>query len=340
MANLIGRKTQAGWEVVGKVNFPPDQTGGHFSECFYVEKDGIRAFMKVIDLSVYKDIGSVLTGLSGFDYETRLVSHTTSAGLSRVVRLLESGSIVVDAANPVAFLRSLPYLVFERGEGDIRKTVDVSKHVDDRWRFCVLQRAAAALMQLHQTNIAHQDLKPSNVIRISGDNLKLGDLGRSSMRGAAAPHDVLDTPGALAYSPFELTYSFLLPDWVQRRLATDVFHLGCLMVFVFTNVVLPAAVISRLDTAYRPEKWGDSYEGVVPHIQAALSEVVQEISADFPPLFREELVNLVLDLCNPIPLLRGSAHGAASQAGTVLWLQKFVSRLNLLEKRAAVLAKK
>lgn len=339
MPNLIGMKTTDGWVITEKVHFPPDHTGGNFSECYFVERGGAKAFLKLLDITNFGDFQELLGGLSAFTYETSLVSLTTRNGLSRVISLLESGELETDPTNPVAVLRRLPYLVFERGAGDIRKTVDVSKVVSDRWRFCVLHRATAGLFQLHQANIAHQDLKPSNVIQMTGDDLKIGDLGRSSMRGSTAPHDGLSVAGALSYAPFELTYSYILPDWMQRRLATDVFHIGCLTVFVFTNVVLPAQVFAHLEPGYRPGAWGDAYEGVIPHLKAALDKTVDEIANDFPAAFRQELVSLVLDTCHPDPLKRGALHKLGGAAGTTLWLQKFVSRFDLLEKKATVMSK-
>jgi len=340
MANLIGKTTSGGWVITELVQFAPDHTGGYFSECYFVERDGSRAFLKLIDISRFSDIGRLLQGLTEFSYETELVKQSTASKLSRVVQLIESGEIEVDATNPVAVLRKLPYLVFERGEGDIRGTVDVSKSVADKWRFCILHRAAAGLLQLHQANIAHQDLKPSNVLQIKSDNLKIGDLGRSTMRGNSAPHDVLEVAGALPYAPFELRYSYLLPDWLHRRIATDVFHIGCLTVFVFTNVVFPAFVIERLAPVYRPEAWGDPYPGVIPHLKAALDSSLAEMAPDFPAEFRDELVALVRDLCNPDPMQRGIGSKSRSTAGTSLWLQKFVSQFDRLEKRASISARR
>ena len=115
--------------------------------------------------------------------------------------------------------------------------MDVSKTVSDQWRFFVLHQTALALLQLHQQSIAHQDVKPSNVLLFGADKLKLGDLGRSSLRGKPAPHDAMHVAGAWNYAPFEQRYAHLPADWLERRLSTDVFHLGCLVVFAFTNIV-------------------------------------------------------------------------------------------------------
>ena len=150
---------------------------------------------------------------------------------------------------------------------------------------------------------------------------------------------MLPIPGARPYAPFELQYSYVLPDWVQRRLATDVFHIGCLIVYVFTNIVLPGHVFSRLDPIYQPDVWGDPYLQLVPHISAAFESSLSEIAQDFPVEYRDELVSLVRDLCNPNPSARGVGQGPSTAAGTSLWLQRFVSQFAILERRASVKAR-
>lgn len=334
--DLTGMTTPQGWTLASKVAFPSDHTGGHFSDCYHGERGGDKAFVKVLDISSAKGLNELLANLSSFQYETGLVTFSTQQRMSRVVRLLESGELVADPTNPTEVLRNLPFLVFERGDGDIRESVDVSAKVSNHWRLTILHQTAAGLIQLHRGNIAHQDLKPSNVLRIGDTSLKVADLGRSSRRGAVAPHDTLDVPGALKYAPFELSYSYVLPDWTKRRLATDVFHMGCLTMYVFTNVVFPTEVFARMDPVYRPGKWGDPYPSVIPHIKTAMEEVLADVSVDLPDAFRGDLVPLIRDLCNPDPESRGTAIGSLRNVGTSLWLEKFVSRFAALTKRAAI----
>ncbi len=334
---LTGKTTPGGWVIGEQVTFPPDHTGGNFSTCYLVAKGGETAFLKALDIERF-DITELLWNLSGFQYESELVDHCTTTGLSRVTRMIEAGKIERDPSLSPA-LRNVPFLVFERAQrGDIRSSVDISREVTDQWRFFVLHQAATALMQLHGESIAHQDLKPSNLFIFSDSKVKIGDLGRASMKGKQAPHDVLVEPGARNYSPFEQRYGLgaVPADWVERRLSADVFHLGCLAVFVFTNVCFPQYVMSKLAPAYQPSKWGAPYAEVVPHIQACVSEAVVEISRDFPERFRAELVALVIDLCDPDPTLRGRKQRTASNSPGARWLERTVSRLNYLEKAARV----
>ena len=155
---------------------------------------------------------------NGFQHEGDLFDLCKNQKLSRIVRVLERNSIDLgDHLSPLE--RMIPYMVFELADGDIRETVDASKAATNQWRFYVLHQAASALLQLHGQDIAHQDLKPSNVLRFNEEGgsaatkIKLGDLGRSSRLGVLSPHETLVCPGDLNYAPFEQRYGYTHADW-------------------------------------------------------------------------------------------------------------------------------
>ena len=334
MLNLTGKTTSGGWLIEEPVEFAADHTGGNFSSCFYVSKDGNRAFLKALDIEKF-DISVLLGVLEGFKYETNLVGICRDSKLSRIVQVLESGEIERDPAAPPV-LRRVPYLVFELADGDVRRSIDVSAAVTNQWRFYVLRQTTLALLQLHGKSIAHQDLKPSNVLKFGVDRLKLGDLGRASLRGSPAPHDSFPRPGALNYAPYEQRYDHRPTDWIERRLTADVFHLGCLTVFTFTNICFPEYVMSLLSTPYQPVNWGIGYAEVMPHVQAAVIQAVHEIAPDFPDQFRPQLVEIVLDLCHSDPTLRARTGPKNKTSVGLLWLQRYASRFDVLEKTAKV----
>lgn len=332
--DLKGKTTPAGWLICDRVTFPADHTGGHFSDCYVIERDGQKAFLKALDIEKF-DITQISGLLAGFEYESELVELCRTKRLGRIVQVIESDRVERDPNGP-AVLRYVPFLSFELAEGDIRESVDVSKAVSDQWRFQVLHQTTLGLLQLHREQIAHQDLKPSNVLRFDSDRLKLGDLGRSSLRGKAAPHDGLAIAGAHNYAPFEQRYGYLRQDWVERRLGVDVFHLGCLVIFAFTNICFPEYVLNKLAEPYRPGKWGDSYEQVVEHIQAATVETLSDLAPEFPQQFRSDLIEMVRDLCHPDPARRGRAGAGVRSVVGPLWLERYVSKFDILEKKARV----
>ncbi len=54
--NLVGKNIN-GWEVISQLPEPDiskGETGGNFSICYIVKKDGIECFMKVLDIFVRK----------------------------------------------------------------------------------------------------------------------------------------------------------------------------------------------------------------------------------------------------------------------------------------------
>lgn len=335
MLDLIGKITAEGWLVREPVRFSAEHTGGYFSDCYLVEKNGSKAFLKALDIEKF-DVSQLHNLLSGFQYESDLLAICKEKNLSRIVKVLESGKLERSPDVPPV-LRYVPFLIFELAEGSIRDTVDISsKTVKDQWRFHILQQTATGLLQLHKQAIAHQDIKPSNVLRFSERELKLGDLGRASQRGKQAPHDGCIIAGARNYAPFEQLYGYLPEDWLARRLSTDVFHLGCLAVFVFTNICFPSFVLQNMAPPYHPKNWGESYVEVIPHIQAAMTQSLYDISDDLPERFRDELISIIKDLCHPDPLSRGRAGVKGQHLANALWLQRYISRFDILEKSARV----
>ncbi|UVA78028.1 protein kinase domain-containing protein [Pandoraea commovens] len=334
MLDLTGKTTPGGWAIGERAKFSEDHTGGHFSDCYYVEKDGKQAFLKALDIEKFP-VSQLMGLLAGFAHESELVQLCKEKRLGRVVEVLEAGEIE-RGPEVIQVLRQVPFLVFELADGDIRGTVDVTTQVSDQWKFYVLHQTTLALLQLHSQAIAHQDLKPSNVLRFQGNKLKLADLGRSSLRGKVAPHDNFAIAGATNYAPFEQRYGHTSSDWVERRLSTDVFHLGCLVVFTFTNICFPEFVMQRVALPYRPGNWGNSYVEVMPHIQASFAVALDDLSGDFPSQFRNELAEIVRDLCSPDPSLRGRSNGGTTPQSGLLWLQRYASRFDRLEKTASV----
>jgi serine/threonine protein kinase len=333
MLNLVGKTTPNGWEVIKKVEIPKDHTPGFFSEGYHVKKDGQTAFLKALNITKFsaKDVGAIL---ASFSYESALLELCKDKGLNRIVKLIEADQLEVNP-KAIELLRFVPFIVFELANGDIRDSVRINIPVSNTWRFHLLHQTTLALIQLHRQQIAHQDLKPANVLKFENGKVKIGDLGRSSLRGKNAPHDSCNIPGSYNYAPFELRYGYLKSDWLERRQSVDIFHLGCLVVFSFTNIPFPEFVISRLASSYKPEVWGDSYENVVAEIRKVMIESIQDLSKDFPIEFRNELIEIVKDLCDPDPVIRGNSNSFKPLTGA-LWLEKYVSKFDILRKKSEI----
>jgi serine/threonine protein kinase len=208
----------------------------------------------------------------------------------------------------------------------------------------MLHHVAVGLQQLHGKNIAHQDLKPSNVLIFEKDDVgaKIADLGRASRNdGSQARHDSDLIAGDPQYAPPEQAYGVRAVEWRDRNEGCDLYHLGALLAFVFTGVT-PNSYYARLPEAIRPlawrGTWKGTYEDVVHHIQAAFAEYLDVIRSDFPNWAADELARMVGEMCDPDYARRGHPD-ARNQAGSPIGLDRYVSRLDTLATEALVKSK-
>jgi eukaryotic-like serine/threonine-protein kinase len=141
--------------------------------------------------------------------------------MDRVIRAIGDGTAVVDNGP----LGRVPYIIFELAEGDARSHLAALSSVDVAWKLRSLHDTATGLRQLHTAGIAHQDLKPSNILVIGGAS-KLADLGRASHASISGPSDEVVFAGDNAYAPPELMYGHVDPGFAARRFGADFYLLG------------------------------------------------------------------------------------------------------------------
>jgi serine/threonine protein kinase len=189
-------------------------------------------------------------------------------------------------------------------------------------------------------HIAHQDLKPSNVLMFDGteDDLletKIADLGRASRDGVSAVHDVSNVAGAYAYSPPELLYGQVAIDFYERRQSCDLYQMGCLIAFVLAATSVNDEWNSLLSPGQVWRVWGGTYADIYPTIRRAMDDVFDLVESRLDGSIRDEVGRLVRDLCDPDPRTRGSRLRAASRNPRLV-LTRLVTRLDVLEKRAEI----
>lgn len=331
-SRLEGLTLDGGWVVTQRIQKDPGQTGGNFSEGYFViSPNGTKAFLKALDYSramQAKDPAQELLKLTqAYVHERDLVARCKR--MDRVVTGLTDGSVTVGG-------EVVQYLVFELADCDIRRFLDLSKAVEEAWILRALHHVATGLRQLHSGGVAHQDLKPSNVVVFSGAVSKIADLGRATQKGVVAPHEHFKVAGDPQYAPPELLYGYIDPEWSRRRLGCDAYHLGSLVVFLFARVNMTHLLLAHLDPAHRPGAWSGSFAGVLPYLRVAFDLAMRDFIADLATLhegLRSALESAVRELCEPDPDLRGSprSRGGINQFS----LDRYVTRFDLLASRAA-----
>ncbi len=337
--HLEGMKLIGGWTVGKKVAHAPS-SGGMFSVPYIVtDAEGKEHFLKALDFSDAfnkPDPARALQDLtSAYNHERDILEHCKQRELSRVVVAVTHGYVQVVGYDPIA--GQVAYLIFELAESDGRKQVDPKSRLDCLICLSILDDVTLGLMQLHREAIAHQDLKPSNVLAYGQDGCRVGDFGRSSRRGHQVWLDNLNVAGDRSYAPPEQLYSYLDPDFVVRRIGCELYLLGNLAAFLFSGINITAAMFSRLDPALHPSKWGGTYEQVLPHLQRAFSEVLADLSRQIDPLVCGEITTLVRELCNPDLARRGHRKGIGSISQYSL--ERYKSHTDLLLKRTTVSAR-
>ena len=340
-ARLEGIVLPSGWKVLSRVKRLDGQTGSFFSVGYMAEHDaaGQVAFLKALDFSKALEEENLLEAIgkavNAFTFEQQLLDLCANRKLSRIVRALDSGYVKVDDSQ----LGRVPYLLFEPADGDLRKALASFDAIDLAWALKLLHEVAHGLEQLHYAQVAHQDLKPSNVLTFGEkQTFKVADLGCASRKGIPSPRDGNMVPGGWSVAPPELRYGERHQDWVVARVAADLYSLGSLAVFLFTGASMNAIVARYVPESQKEMSWRGSYREVLPFVVEAYSYAFREMEEYFVGDIQASVFQIIKQLCEPDPLRRGDPR-SIGRTHEQYDIRKYVSRLGGLLRRADHAAK-
>jgi len=336
-SELLENEIISDWKVEKQIETFQGQTGGFFSRGYIVEKGGKKAFLKAMDLHsvLGGSLQQVNEAISQYEFERKLFEMCARSGLSNIVRMLDQGehipSSIAHLPNPQ--FNKVYYLIFEFASGgDIRRELKFDGEKLDSWKLFVLHQIAVALKQLHTIGIAHQDIKPSNVLAFKEEKkYKLTDLGRSSSTNYIAPTDDIPFPGDLKYSPPEYFYRYIPPEYNDRRIGSDLYLLGSMISFLYTG--LGALNLTRIFTSqeYWWGIWGGSYKDVLPFLIDAHAKATEALREKLVGnKFQNELALIYHQLCHPDPSLRG--HPKTRAMSNHLGLERYVTDFDRYSK--------
>ncbi len=333
--SLAGLELPHGWTVQKRVERPQNATGGHFSHGYIARHiNGAIGYLKALDIRQAMQGPEPMASLNlltqSFHHECELCLRCGRHSLSRVVRSIAQGTVHTNPQDPYSLV---PYLIFEMAQSDIRHWLDFEERFDLAWLLRVGHHVAVGLSQLHRIGIAHQDLKPSNVLFFHPRHIKIADLGRASARDLDAPHDSVNCAGHRSYAPPELLYGHMPQDWATRRFGCDAYLLGSFLCFLLTRLNMTGLLAHYIPTQLRWTVWAGPYADVLPFLQDAFGRALDAVDSDCPPTLRPHLRPMVAALCDPDPMRRG--HPVSKRfSGNPYALDRFISELDLLAAKA------
>jgi serine/threonine protein kinase len=311
---LEGLTLDDGWSVEKKIEHGTDHTGGNFSVCYKVRKGGQIAFLKATDISRASKSADPMKVLylltSAYEYERELLQMCDGRSMDRIVKILGSGIVTPVEHNPQKLF--VPYLIFELADITIREHVlEVSDTMDNACLMRSLHSVSVAISQLHGGGIVHQDLKGSNILLFNINGFcKVADLGRaeSATKKSIFFDEVIS--GDPDYAPPEHILGYADGDWNTRRKGTDLYHLGSLICFYYTQMTMTALYKSFLPLEFIKGEWHGRYKEVLPYLKNAFQEILEYIQTQLEERFSEkeiavQITKIVKFLCDPDPSKRG-----------------------------------
>lgn len=324
---LEGQILSNNWVVVEKKTKSAIGTGGNFSCSYIVENSETkeRAFLKALDFSRALRSQDPIKAISEltyiFNFEQSILETCLSKRLNRIISIIDSGNIPPKANSTIP----VPYLIMELAQGDIYSEIDFTASLDYLLNLKILHGVSVALFQLHNVGISHQDVKPSNVLVLKGQKHKLGDLGRADVRGEITPFGALMYAGDPSYAPPEALYKSVHSDWVFRRIASDAYQLGSMVIFLFTQLSMTTMLKQFIAPEHNWNNWTQSYEEVLPYLYVALDESINNFKASIDDIaLREALGEVIYQLCDPNPLRRGHPKNITNKNSTIT-LERYIS---------------
>ena len=338
-ARLSGLTLSDGWRLTEHIKRSPYSTGGTFSHSYLATKDGMMAFVKAFDFShAFEPDADTLEILNlltaSYEHERDVLEHCRGRRLSNVAIAIGHGHVSVPDMNTME--GRVYYLLFEKADGDIRCQMDESDAMDSVWCMRALRHVCLGLWQIHRELIAHQDIKPSNILCYGSEDFRVADFGRSSRRGHGVWYDAAKIPGDRTYAPPELLYGYTHPDFVPRRIGSDLYMFGNLAAFLFTGVNVTEALMAQLDPQHHFRQWGSNYAAVVPYLQEAFGRLLQEAQPHLHEHIRVYITSLVRQLCNPDVSMRGHPRGLGqpNQYSLERYVSQLTHQLTRMEIRA------
>ena len=340
--NLVGLELDGGWHVDELKERTKEGTGGYSSISYLASnKEGKKAFLKALDfyavLNEENPTSRLYILLSAYETERNLLHQCKDKRLRRVVVPLADGT--AKAPGNWGPLENVPYLIFPMATGDIRKEIARWKKFDLAWALRSLHHSAVGLQELHGMGVAHQDIKPSNVLVFPVEGSKLTDLGSASQVGKPSQSDKKFIPGDVSYATPEQWYGWSQSPDFSNRYIVDLYRLGGLIFFFFAKCSATEAIQLKISIKHEKGFMRSDFISDLPYMQYAFEEVLHDLHKLVETLagdLTDEIVMIAQQLCEPDPRRRGDPRARAAAYRQQHDVQAYISRFDRLARTAEI----
>ena len=341
--NMEGMKLQNGWNVLEKIDNKqsPDDTGGNFSVGYKVlNDDGTEGFLKAINLpKMVQDptidrTAKIAQVMNDYNFEKNVLERCYNKRMKHIIKMLDSGE-----AQKEEYPVFVPYLIFEFAPSTIRKQISrITDQVNVLLNMKWLHSITVGMQELHKADIAHLDLKPSNVLIDKDDKSKITDFGRSLMKGGnyIPSHHNLPFPGDKTYAPIEYLYHEYDLNTYDREIGADFYMLGSLIYQFFSGISMTQSILNKIPEAFWPSKGFNDYAQVKPYVINAYANVMNEFSElinnKLDDKFKSEIYYIVNEMCTPIKEERGDPE-RIKRKSPKYDLERYITRLDVIVRK-------
>lgn len=337
---LEGKILEDGWVVGKQIANKYEDRGGVYSCCYEVSNGERKGFLKAFDYSGaekagVKDTAEYLKNiLNAFTLEKKILDLCTNSKCKNVIRLLSHGGLIIEEAR----YPKVEYLILEFAEkGDLQSALEENNQKME-WKLRSLHQLCKGLNQIHKLNIAHQDLKPQNIV-ITEESTKISDFGSAMPIYESfenlPEHLKSDYCGTWAYAPPDLLYGEVHDDPITSRIGCDIYLLGSMIVYYFTNINMTALIKDNLAPELCWTNWKNNYgkyKEVLPFLIQAFEESLDQIRKEINDKDVEEKVILMIRyLCHPDPTRRGHQKNI-NGTGENYDLNRFITMFDVLAR--------
>jgi serine/threonine protein kinase len=208
----------------------------------------------------------------------------TKHNCKNVIEILESDSLEF---TQVAKYPRVEYVILEVApNGDVMDLLDAKK-VDLEWKMRSLHQLSKGLNELHQMEIVDQDIKPSNIVSMGNGKTKITDLGSAVTLNPGnrelPAHLEKNYAGSWEYAPPELLYGEIDGDPKIRRIGCDLYLLGSMITFYFTDMSITALIKYNLEDSFcwtdtkNIGNFGEVKSYLIKAFQQALNDIGKQI---------------------------------------------------------------